>query len=107
MSRRAKQLSRIGAWERGRIKRAGSEEGDGADALIQIVDQVDLRPVCAGGVGIGERGGVGDGIDGDPLRSLGQTAKDQIRAAIKNLRCGACGRAGTEQGQSRCRWKLS
>src|ERR1041384_6044590 len=44
------------------------EEGDRGNGLIQTTEQVDLRAVSAGGVGVGERSRAGDRIDRYPLR---------------------------------------
>ena len=88
---RSEQLGAIGAGERGCIKRASCEERDRADGLIEIVDQIDLGTIGAGGVGVGKSRSVGDGIDGDALGGLGQAAKDQIGTAEENLSGGSGG----------------
>ena len=48
--------------------RAVCKESDGGNGLIQATEQVDLRAVCAGGVGVGERRSAGNRIDRYPLR---------------------------------------
>ena len=48
--------------------RAVCKESDGGNGLIQATEQVDLRAVRAGGVGVGERRSAGNRIDRYPLR---------------------------------------
>src|ERR1700687_4235744 len=76
---RALQLRAAGAG-RG-ISRACGGEVDRTEGLIERVEKVDLSGGCAG---IGECGGIGDGIDGNALGGRGKAAKNEIGASEEN-----------------------
>src|SRR5712671_1962041 len=56
-------------------------ETDGRNGLIKLIENVDL---LAGGVGVRERGGMTDRIDGDTLRGVGKPAENEVRFAKEN-----------------------
>src|SRR6266852_5511880 len=73
-----------GSVARNRERGATGLETDGRNGLIKLIENVDL---LAGGVGVRERGGVTDGIDGDTLRGVGKAAENEVRFAKENSTC--------------------
>jgi len=51
-------------------------ESDRRNGLIERIEQVNLRAVVSGGVGISDCRGASDGIDGDTLRGLANKDAD-------------------------------
>src|SRR5205807_4920369 len=81
--RRREQFRRACGTSGGESSAVGGKE-DGGCGLVQAAKEVDLCSDVAGGVDIGNGGCAGDGIDGDPLRRVGEP-KNLVRLTIENF----------------------
>src|SRR5260221_12236077 len=51
-------------------------EADGGNGLVERIQKINLRSVGTSGIGVGNRSGTGNWIDGDALRSLREADAD-------------------------------